>query len=344
LTFRIGVIGAGAHGTRYARHATRDVPGMGLAAVCRRSSGPGRALAAELGCRYHREPAALIADPAVDGVVVATPPSSHADLAAAALAAGKPVLVEKPMTGTLDEAHRLARLDAGSAAPPLMVGQTLRWNPVLRRVKALWPRLGRVHLVRVAQRLAPTGLAWQVDPAETVGGSVLLTGVHLFDTVRWLTGAEFATVDARVRRLANPVVEDQFLVRAELSDGCWADCEVTKATDSRAGWFEAVGERGQLLADYQADGGIVLRIGRDEERIAVSGAVPTVPPMLADWLAALRAGTPPPVGAADGTATLAVVDACYRSDAATGPVAASPVRIRSTSSSGRRPASRPPKG
>ena len=230
MTFRIGVIGAGAHGTRYARHAARDVPGMGLAAVCRRSGNPGRLLAAELDCVYHEEPAALIADPGVDGVVIATPPSSHCELAVAALEAGKPVLVEKPMTGTLVEARRLAAVDTSSA---IMVGQALRWNPVLRKVKELWPRLGRVHMVRGAQRLAPTTLGWQRNIAETLGGSVHLTGVHIYDPVRWLTGAQFVSVYSRQRQVMNPVVEDHFLTRAELSDGCWANCEVCKYTDSR---------------------------------------------------------------------------------------------------------------
>lgn len=314
MTFKIGVIGAGAHGTRYARHAAKDVPGMGLAAVCRRTQEPGRALADELGCRYHREPTSLIADTDVDGVVVCTPPSSHFPLAREILAAGKSLLLEKPMTGTLEEAEQLAALVAISPAG-LMVGQALRWNPVLCKVKELWSRLGRLHLVRGAQRLAPTSLAWQRDPAETVGGSVLLTGVHLFDTCRWLTGQEFVRVDSRHDRVLNPVVEDIFLARAVLSDGCRAQLEVSKYTDSRAGWFEAVGEAGQIHADYQ-NGGVLLRTGGNEERWEISAASPTLPPLLADWLASVLADSDPPVGVADGLATLRVVDACYRSNAA----------------------------
>jgi len=312
MTFRIGVIGAGVHGSRYARHAAHDVPGMGLGAICRRSVEAGRALAEKMGCRYHAAPVDLIADPEVDGVVTATPPSSHFELARTVLAAGKPLLLEKPMTGSLDEAERLSALDA-ETDHPLMVGQALRWNPVLEKVKELWPRLGRVHQVRGAQRLGPTELSWQRNLDETVGGSVLLTGVHIFDTVRWLTGAEFKIVDSRQRQLANPVVEDHFLAWAELSDGCWASCEVSKYTHSRAGWFEAVGEKGQLLADYQATGGVLLRIGGKEEHFDIPATGPTLPLLLGDWLASIKNGTPPPVTVRDGLATLAVVDACYRS-------------------------------
>lgn len=313
MDFRIGIIGAGAHGERYLRHGLRDVPGLTVTAICRRDRAAGGDLAARYGVRYLPEAAAVVAAPDVDGVVVCTPPSSHFELAAAVLAAGKPLLLEKPMTGTLDEAGRLQALDA-RAPLPLMLGQSLRWNPVIRLARDLWPRLGRVHMVRLAQRLAPTQLDWQRDRAQTVGGSVLLTGVHLFDLARFLSGREFARVESRQRQVLNPAVEDLFLARGELDDGCWVSLEVSKYTQSRAAWLEAVGEDGQLWADY-LQGGLVLRQGRGQERFDVDAGAPTLPPVLADWLDCARSGARPPVGAADGVATLRMVEACYRSAA-----------------------------
>lgn len=313
MSFRIGIIGAGAHGERYVRHGLRDVPGMTVTALCRRDEAAGRALASKYGVRYLAEAATLIAEPDVDGVVVCTPPSSHFELARRVLATGKPLLLEKPMTGTLAEARKLAELDT-AARRPLFLGQSLRWNPVILKARELWPRLGRVRLLRLAQRLAPTTLEWQRDRAQTVGGSVLLTGVHLFDLVRFLSGREFTEVDARMQQVLNPVVEDLFLARGALDDGCWVSLEVSKFTQSRAAWLEVVGEDGQLWADY-LQGGLVLRCGRDEERFEVSAALPTLPLVLADWLQCLREGAAPPVGVGDGLATLQVVDACYRSSA-----------------------------
>jgi len=313
MAFRIGIIGAGSHGERYLRHGLNDVPGLTVSVVCRRSAGPGRALAAKYGVRYLQEPTAVVADPEVDGVIVCTPPASHLALAEDVLQAGKPLLLEKPMTGTLAEAQQLVRT-MRRARWPLMLGQSLRWNPVLRQVRKLWPRLGKVRLVRVAQRLAPTTLPWQRDRPQTVGGSVLLTGVHLFDTVRWLTGAEFISVDSRQRAIFNPVVEDQFLARCVLSDGCWADLEVSKHTQSRACWFEAVGDKGQLMADY-LEGGLTLRDHRGTEYFEVTAKIPTLPAVLRDWLGVVREQQAPPVTAHDGLATLRVVDACYRSAA-----------------------------
>jgi predicted dehydrogenase len=313
MEFRIGIIGAGAHGERYLRHGLRDVPGLTVTAICRRDRDAGAELAARHGVRYLPEASGVVAAPDVDGVVVCTPPSTHFELAAATLAAGKPLLLEKPMTGTLGQAEELAALDAAARAP-LFLGQSLRWNPVVLKARELWPQLGRVRLVRLAQRLAPTTLAWQRDRSQTVGGSVLLTGVHLFDLARFLTGRRFVRVDSRQWQVLNPAVEDFFLARAELDDGCQVSLEVSKYTDSRAQWLEAVGEDGQLWADY-LHGGLVLRRGRTEERFDADATLPTLPAMLRDWLACVRTGSRPPVGAADGLATLRVVDACYRSSA-----------------------------
>ncbi len=324
MTRRIGVVGAGTHGSRYVRHLVRgDVPGLTCTALCRRDRAAGEDAAAAFGVRWHGEAAALLDAPDVDAVIIATPPASHAALATAALDAGKPVLLEKPLTGTLAEARALAARAARPGAPPLMLAQTLRWNPVLRRARERWAELGPVHLVRLAQRLAPTTLAWQREPAETVGGSVLLTGVHIIDLARWLTGHEFTRLSSRQRQVLNPVVEDLFLAHAELDDGCWVSLEVSKYTASRAGWLEAVGEAGQLHADY-LDGGLRWRRGRQEERQEVDATAPTLPAMLADWRDAMRGEAPVPVTAADGVRTLAVVEACYRAARTSSVVAVDP--------------------
>ncbi len=317
MTLRIGIVGAGTHGARYVRHATQDVQGLQVVAVCRRDRAAGEALAASYGCRYVSDGHALIADAEIDAVVVTTPPSSHFAFARAALATGKAVLLEKPATGTLAEARRLVAAATAAGAPPLMVAHTLRWNPVLRRAHELWPRLGRVHLIRLAQRLAPTSLTWQRQTAETVGGSVLLTGVHIFDLARWLSGREFVAIASRQRQVCNPAVEDLFLARGELDDGCWVSLEVSKYTDSRACWLEAVGEAGQMQADY-LEGTLRLRRGREETIERLDAAAPTLPAVLAAWREAALRRTVVPVTAVDGLRTLEVVEACYRSEAARG--------------------------
>lgn len=313
MTRRIGIVGAGTHGARYLNHLRHDVPQLAPTVIARRDEAAGRELAGRFSVDWEPDGAALIARDDVDAVIVATPPSTHARFAELALAADKPLLLEKPMTGTLAEARRLAQLADGPT--DVMVAQTLRWNPVLIRAREVWPELGRVHHVRLCQRLEPTTLGWQRDLAATVGGSVLLTGVHVFDLARWLTGREVVQVDSRQRQVQNPVVEDFFLARAELDDGCWVSLEVSKYTRSRACWLEAVGEHGQLFADY-LNGGLTVRIGRDERHEAVDARVPTLPAVLAAWRDALDTGGPMPVTVTDGLRTMELVQACYDSAAA----------------------------
>ena len=312
MDLQIGIIGAGIHGSRYLKHAAEDVEGLRPVAICRRDPDAGAALARQYDCRDYRTARDLLADPQVEGVIIATPPSTHFPFAVAALGAGKAVLLEKPATGTLAEARQLAEIADAPGAPPLMVAQTLRWNPVLVRLRSRLPEIGRVHMFRIAQRLEPTPLAWQRDPDRTVGGSVLLTGVHLFDTVRYISGREFVEVDSRQARIKNPAVEDLFLARARLDDGAFVSMEVSKFGRSRSCHFEAVGEDGQLLGDYY-HGGIRLIRGGEVETIDVSAATPTLPAVLEAWCGSWRNGERPPVTMTDGLRTLEIVDACYRS-------------------------------
>lgn len=312
MDLKIGIIGCGIHGGRYLKHAARDVTGLHPVAINRRDEAAGQKLAAEYGCRFHADARDLINDPDVQAVIIATPPSTHFPYACAVLEAGKPLLLEKPMTGTLAEARELALLAALPTAPPVMIGQTLRWNPVLLKLRELLPQIGRVHMMRIVQRLEPTQLAWQSDMNETVGGSVLLTGVHLFDTVRWLSGAEFREVDSRQERILNPAVEDFFLARARLSDGAHVSLEVSKFTRSRVCLIEVVGEDGQLLGDYYF-GGLRLIQGAQETFFDIPANTPTLPLVLAAWRDSVSQKRKPPVSVTDGFKTLEMVEACYES-------------------------------
>jgi predicted dehydrogenase len=78
----------------------------------------------------------LIADPEVDAVVIATPTASHFELALRSLRGGKHVLVEKPMTTTVDEGRRLVA-EAESRSRTLMVDHTFIYTPAVRRIRDL---------------------------------------------------------------------------------------------------------------------------------------------------------------------------------------------------------------
>lgn len=124
-TIGLGLIGVGRHGIRYARHIIQDISDARLHAVCRQHPEQGLDIPGSEGVTMYGLPEQLIADPLVDAIIVVVPPVLHKDLCLAAVAARKPVLIEKPLATTYDDA--CAMVDAAErAGVPLMTAHTLR--------------------------------------------------------------------------------------------------------------------------------------------------------------------------------------------------------------------------
>jgi len=144
----VAIVGYGYWGPNLLRNYL-EVPGVSVAWVCDR-----RPEALEKVRRRYPAQAVsgsydeVLADPAVDAVVIATPISTHFDLAAAALRAGKHVFVEKPMTSSTADAEELVRL-AGETGLTLMVGHTFVFSPPVRKLGELIHdgSLGDIHFI-----------------------------------------------------------------------------------------------------------------------------------------------------------------------------------------------------
>jgi predicted dehydrogenase len=300
------------HGIRYARHITRDVPEARLAAITRRDARIGAAQSIELGCAFEPSADALVARSDIDAVVVATPPIAHLGPAIAALRAGKAVLVEKPMVTNVHEAEELREVVAQTGLP-LMVAQTLRYNPVLGTIRQRLGELGRVVQVRMAQRLEPSPLAWQQAHQSGGVGSILLTGVHMFDAVRWLFNDEVGEVFCRTRRVHNPSHEDFFAASMVLArTGIHADIEVSSFTQSRSCRIEVVGEAGQFLGDYW-NHRLFFAQGRDERQEPLPPDVLTVAATVRDFCRRLISADEMPITVVDGLRTIEIAEACAAS-------------------------------
>ena len=103
----VGLIGAGAIGAFHAETLARRLPGARLVGVADPAPGAAERLASSLGApKATTDPAELLADPAVEAVLIAAPARFHADLVVAAAGAGKAVFCEKPMALTLADADR----------------------------------------------------------------------------------------------------------------------------------------------------------------------------------------------------------------------------------------------
>ncbi len=308
---RFGLIGLGRHGSRYAHHLLEDVSGARLTAVCRRDEKQGRAFAEPHGLAFYGDYGRLIEDPRVDAVAVAVSPDVHLDICRRAVAAGKHILLEKPLARSLAEGRRLQQIVEGSGVI-FMLAQTLRFNSVVRAIKDHIGGLGRIHLMAFNQRMEPHGLAWLDDPRAAGGGNLLHTGVHTFDLIHFLGGRAIEWAWCRTGRVYQRKTEDLYTAVLELEGGLRCLLDAGKVTGGRSGRIEVVGDEGQLVGDHVLG---TLSMIRDRQAVALEVAepVPTVRETLAAFVRCVSEGVPPPVTAADGVRTLRAVEMCYRS-------------------------------
>ena len=187
---RVGLVGAGRFG-RFLAGAMADLTDVRLVVVADTDPSRAGALANELGVRPAMRWEDLLTDAEVDVVVVATPPSSHATIACAALDSGRHVLCEKPLATDAASAAAV-RVAAEQSGRVLVVDHVLRYNPLLRALVALQASL-LGPLQRFAfendasdEHLLPDHWFWQ---EELSGGIFVEHGVHFFDAAHLLAGS-----------------------------------------------------------------------------------------------------------------------------------------------------------
>jgi len=310
--WQVGVIGTGKHGNRYARHICHDIEGLALAGISRRSA-EGQRQAEAWGCRWYADWRLLVADPTVECVVAAMPPVYNQEIAAACVAAGKPLLLEKPMAVSVTAATWINQAFLQQALP-LTIGQTLRYNRVVNVLRQQLDSIGALHSFAVNLRLEPATLGWLDDPALAGAGVSMHIAVHVFDALAFITGREIVRVLAGSRCTRSAHLEDVLLVLVELDNGVLGTVDCSKVSSARSGRFEFVGETGQLHGDQVHH--FCERIqGMERVSLDVGPPVSTIVPLLEDWLGLLRGTRPNPVPGAVGLAAVRVAEACLRSAA-----------------------------
>ena len=184
---RVGIVGFGKAGRGFHAPLIESVDGLDLRRTARRD-----------------DAAALIEDPALDLVVIATPNASHFDLARRALIAGKHVVVDKPFTVTSDEARRLIET-AREQQRVLTVFHNRRWEGDFLTVQKLIQESALGGLVSYEARFdrfrnEPRPGAWRESP-QPGSGILYDLGSHLVDQALHLFGApESVTADVRTER------------------------------------------------------------------------------------------------------------------------------------------------
>jgi len=194
-TVRWGIIGVGDVTEVKSGPGLQQADHSELVAVMRRSGDRAAGYARRHGVpRWYDDADALVADPEVDAVYVATPPDSHRDYTLRAAAAGKPVYVEKPMARTAAECDAMIAACA-HAGVPLFVAYYRRAMPRFRTVKDLLdagaigkPRTVTIRTQQKSAHVTTTELPWRLRPEISGGGLFVDLGSHTLDLLDWLLG------------------------------------------------------------------------------------------------------------------------------------------------------------
>jgi predicted dehydrogenase len=275
----------------------------------------------EVPTRY-RQLADLAADPKVHVVAVLTPPDVRRQVVIPLLEAGKHVLVEKPFAHSLEEARELVAA-AAAHGRVLAVNQNYRWRADTITLKELIDggAIGQVmgmHQLHAMWR--DEGPGWR---RTTDYLAMAVMAVHWLDRFRWLAADEAVAVYAAARStgLLQSQGEDWAAMTVTFRGGAIAHAteDWCSASRHRADTFVVDGTTGSLVAE----GPVITRYGRepgDEQRYEARGEFPaTFARSMRVLLEAIAGGTEPSISGRDNLATVAVLDACYRS-AATGEV------------------------
>jgi myo-inositol 2-dehydrogenase/D-chiro-inositol 1-dehydrogenase len=325
----VGVIGVGRMGSFHAETLARRLPAARLAAVADPAPGAAQQLAEQLGCpQTFTDPGQLLADPAIDAVVIATPARTHADLVEAAARAGKAVYCEKPMARTLAEADRA--IDAAHrAGVPLQIGFNRRYDAGFRAAhdKITAGAIGTPQLLRSLTR--DPELA---DPAPIPPWTIFLeTLIHDFDALRFLNpGAEpvevFAVADALIRPdFKDRGLLDTAIVTVRFDNGALATAEASfQAVYGYDVRGEVLGSAGMLtmgdlrrthLTGYGPDGITADCVTYDQDLFRDAYVAE-----LADFTDCVRAGRLPAVTGEDARAALSIARAAIGSVTTGAPV------------------------
>lgn len=335
-TIGFGLVGTGSIADFHAR-AIALVPGARLNAVSSRDPAGARRFAEKHHTVAEENLGALLARPDVDVVVVTTPSGRHAEIALAALAAGKHVLCEKPLeisTGKVDAilaaaeaAHRWvgvvlpARLGDGARVVEAAVRDGRLGRLTLGSAYVKWWRTDDYYR---ANRWRGT---WAVDG----GGALMNQGIHAVDLLLWLAGMP-AEVSAFFATLAHEQieVEDTLTALLRFPHGALGVIEcATSCAPGSSRRIELCGSRGSITLEDDAivrwefdearPGDEAIRAGTQGSAIGGGSADPRAigieghRRVIADMTLAVKEGRAPAVPGREGRRSVALIEAIYAS-------------------------------
>ncbi|MFX0169273.1 MAG: Gfo/Idh/MocA family oxidoreductase [Candidatus Hodarchaeota archaeon] len=239
----VGVVGVGAWGKNHAR-VFSELDKANLIAIVDRDNDRARTLAKRFNTQHFSDVDDLLRLEDVDAITICTPTVTHADIALQAIEAGKHILVEKPMTDTVQQAHRI--IDAAKSAKSiLMVGFVERFNPSVQTAVEVIDEGNIGELVLgSARRLGPF-----VPERVADIGIIKDLAIHDIDIARYMVKQEATSVYAIAGSLYHKY-EDHANLVIRFDDKPTFFIECNWLTPHKLRGLNITGSRGVLSLDY----------------------------------------------------------------------------------------------
>ena len=316
---RVGLIGCGDYGQVHARVYNSD-PRTRLEALWSPTEARRQENARRFGCRAVSDWRRIVEDPALDCVSVATPDYAHAEYAAAALRAGKHVLLEKPMATTVEDCRAiLAARDAGRAK--LMINYHNRWYPALVEARRAI-RAGELGRPVSANLVLSNTISWVLGAMKwgDRSGPEWFLMSHIADLAFWLTGDAPAAVSAMAAEgvLRSKGIPTRDVVKATLAMRQGAVVHLESSWILPPSWRNPINE---MWLSVQGQSGR-LDVSADQENLTVSSREYRTPfvlnylteePPIRDFITCVLEDRPSPVTGEEGLLVTQTLVAIVRS-------------------------------
>ncbi len=267
--------------------------------------------------KWYSDADELIADPHVNAIYVATPPSTHLAYVKAAVRAGKPVYVEKPMTIDAREAKAMARLGEGH---PIVIAHYRRAQPLFLKIRDLVlggkigePRYVTLELNRqrlTKEQLAVPKTAWRVDPAIAGGGLYHDLAPHQLDILFHLFGQAASVQGISLNQAGVYKTDDMVSANIRfrndvLFNGTWCYSAAKAEEIDRC---RIIGDKGSIEFSFFDQAPVVLTV-KDRRREYIFKPLKHVQqPMIANVVEYFLSRGPNPCSAAEGLETMKWID------------------------------------
>lgn len=315
---RIGIVGCGGIGRRHLlSYQNNGLAPVGLADAFPEAA---EAAAKEWGGQAYPDYRQMFAEAGLDVVSICTPPTSHREIAVAALEAGIAVLCEKPMTTTVEDAEAIAQA-AQSTSSLFMIGHCHRFQPHIEKLHEMIQNgdlgLVRMYRNRIGFSFPRAGNSWFSDPEIAGGGILIDTHVHSVDIFRFLVG-EVSQVTALMSTVDSPLgpalrVEDSAIMTVLSTQGALGVMEASWRTAPPEVQVTVYGTSARATVDYRTN---ELRFqGAEDEQPRVIEVVNEnrFDREIRHFLACVRGEESPRLTAEDGVIAIRILMDAYSS-------------------------------